>query len=723
MAVRRPTSSSGRQPPIVPSQPYLEWARATDFTYLRTGTWLPLLVEFDPKALPLEHGKTPLQVFASRTWLNHDPAALDNEFIVPESFVQLPPVLAKSTALTFCVVLVKLDATVVQSLVTSKEWQRTIISAHVGPPVDLQALSPKSAPGADTDGPSLSDSVVAPSAPVQPSSVTSEPGTAAPTLSIDRVVIAVIDQGIAFANSRFENVPGNTRIEYLWQQDFLGSVIPPFSAPLTNAPGCELTRLSINSALASARSIGATDDWTYRKVGGLDFSIDGYKPLGHRGGHGTHVLDLAAADTDPTQHPIIAVDMPEDAVGDPAGSTLDVHAAWGLIYVLSRAWLLRDKTETLPVVVNLSNGPHEGPHDGTGELERFMDQLIQSCHGSPTPLAIVLAAGNFRQSRVHARGGATTGQPLTFQWRVQPGGLTPSMMEIWLPKDVGPGVTVTLRPPNGTPIKISSTMPTAQVTATSAPAPLYWAQYVGQKSVPGSLGPLTSRAHVVLGIARTSVDPSGTWGQAVAPFGSWSVEIKSRKAIQVEAWIKRSDTLSGRRAKGRQSYFDDPKYAKYMANGRAWDYDGNTASYQSRIQTQSGIATGVGTFVIGGYTVSERFPSMYSSHGWRSIGALRYGPSWHEAADDSAVCKGVLAAGTMSGSMLTMRGTSVAAPQATRRIAERWVADQLMPSFPPGAFVPLPPTRKERPIPTMELEIAFGGGLVPRLPRKVVSRL
>ena len=216
-------------------------------------------------------------------------------------------------------------------------------------------------------------------------------------------------------------------------------------------PGFELDKVAIQNAVNDARGAGASEDWAYRNRGGLNFGVDAYKPLAHRKTHGTHVLDLATEGTDPPKHPIIVVDLPEDAVGDPAGSTLSVQAAWGLIYILDRTEKLRNASanERLPVVVNLSYGPHEGPHDGTGALEDFMDKIWQLANASTsnTPLEIVLAAGNFRQTRTHAAFDLQAAKRKNLRWRLQPGSLSASLMEIWLPPGGGHNVTVTLTPP------------------------------------------------------------------------------------------------------------------------------------------------------------------------------------------------------------------------------------------------------------------------------------
>jgi hypothetical protein len=489
-------------------------------------------------------------------------------------------------------------------------------------------------------------------------------------------------------------------------------VPPPPALTMPITPGFELTKAAIQAALNTAKTVGAGEDWVYQQSGGLTFGVDGYKPLARRKTHGTHVLDLAAGDINTSQHPIIAVDMPEDAVGDPAGSTLSVQAAWGLVYILDRAEKLRQPNETLPVVANLSYGPHEGPHDGTSELEDFMDRIWQLADSSNTPLEIVLAAGNSRQTRAHAAFDLDAGIPKNLRWRLQPGSLSASLMEIRLPKGAG-NVTVTLTPPFTSaslqPISVSSTMPNDDVTVDGNL--VYWAEYVP------AVAPVLTDS-IVLSIVRTAPDPARTWGDAVAPSGVWCVTLRSTSKITgLKSWIRRSDTLSGRRAKGRQSYFDDSAYERFNPTGRPYDFDTGPTSYVLRFETLSGIATGSKTRVIGGYCNSDFYPAIYSSHGTRMVGAppAPSGPDWLTCCDDSDALPGVHAAGTRSGSVVAMNGTSAAAPQATRWIATEWLGTGIRPKLPSGLFVPV--LSPARPIPPGELPFAFGNGLVAFAPR------
>jgi len=720
---------SDQKAPRRPAQPYLDWALATRFSYLREGDWIPLLIEFDAtvarKEAKIPHGNerlNALEAFATRRWLAEDPRELDDKFIIPELFDKQPALLKRDSDFNFCVGLIRRNVDVVRELIASDGWSRTIVRLELGPPIDfvLKATSPLPASGRPSIGGrgkaairGAFDWIRSRFGGSRSGESSKEGGT--PARQIGRVVIAVIDQGLAFANARFFT-GGAPRIEYLWQQNMLGTVAPAPALTMSFTPGFELDRVAIQNAVAAANAVGAGEDWVYQNFGGLTFGADGYKPLAHRKTHGTHVLDVAAGDINTSKHPIIAVDMPEDAVGDPAGSTLSVQAAWGLIYILDRAEKLRDLNEKLPVVANLSYGPHEGPHDGTSTLEVFMDKIWQMANvpESDTPLEIVLAAGNFRQTRTHAAFSLRAAKRKNLRWRLQPGSLSASLMEIWLPPGGGHSVTVTLTPPFTSaalpPISVSP----AKLTDAFDPAgvEVYSARYVP------ATAPVKADS-IVLSIARTAPDPAGAWGDAVSPSGVWRVTVSSTAAVQgLKSWIKRSDTLSGRRAKGRQSYFDDSNYSLLARSGRPRDFDLAAAtSYMRRFESLSGIATGNRTRIIGGYCNSDFYPALYSSHGTRIVGtAPPSGPDWLACSDESDVLRGVHAAGTRSGSVVAMNGTSAAAPQATRWIAQEWLGTGIRPGLPTGLFVPafIPPWR---PIPPGELPFAFGNGLTTFVPR------
>jgi hypothetical protein len=108
--------------------------------------------------------------------------------------------------------------------------------------------------------------------------------------------------------------------------------------------------------------------------------------------------------------------------------------------------------------------------------------------------------------------------------------------------------------------------------------------------------------------------------------------------------------------------------------GRPEEIDVGPSSIK-RYGTLNALATGRKSIVIGGFRRSDYKASRYSGAGPiidpPSIGGpWRDGPDATAVSDDTPVLHGVLAAGTRTGSMCAMNGSSVAAPQITRLIAD-----------------------------------------------------
>jgi hypothetical protein len=157
--------------------------------------------------------------------------------------------------------------------------------------------------------------------------------------------------------------------------------------------------------------------------------------------------------------------------------------------------------------------------------------------------------------------------------------------------------------------------------------------------------------------------------QRTVPSGTWRVEIRNLGgAVTVDSWIQRGDTPFGYPLFGRQSRFDDDAYERFDLAGRPQEED-NASSYIKRKGTLNALATGQHAIVIGGFRRSDKTPSRYSGSGPVGTPGLT-GPDASAVADDSAVLHGVLAAGTRTGSVVALSGTSVAAPQVTRIVAK-----------------------------------------------------
>jgi hypothetical protein len=481
------------------------------------------------------------------------------------------------------------------------------------------------------------------------------------------VVIGVIDDAIAFAHERFRNVDGTSRVQFFWNQD---------ATPWTSgvAYGREFKKnglVGIDNSMTLETHAGLVDeDAVYRRMRHLDMANLAHKPLAWRTGHGTHVMDIAAGENPaaaPADRPIIGVQLPVHATQDTSGAHFGRYALDGLWFILDRAERLAPAPP--PAVVNISYGFIAGPHDGSSILEVAIDQMIAL---RPAPFAVVLPAGNSHLARCHARLQLAPLGRDTLPWRLQPEDYTPSYMEIWLPhRPAGVAaarVRLRIRPPGA-----------AWSPWVNEGDSWFWqpgADVLCEAVYHNSVAPGRNRNMILIAAAPTAVLQAN---REVAPSGLWEIEIQNLGArAAVHAWIQRDDTPFGYPARGRQSYFDADDYAVYDDAGR--DREDDNGSIVRRRNMINSISTGSNTVVVGGFHRKDWRAAKYSAGG-RPIRPARGapesdGPDAMAVSDDSVVHSGVLGAGTRSGSCVSMFGTSVAAPQITRWIADRMAAGQ-----------------------------------------------
>lgn len=499
------------------------------------------------------------------------------------------------------------------------------------------------------------------------------------------VVTGVIDDALAFSNERFRRADGSSRIEFLWDQD------GPMATASTVAYGREILGSEITASMKKNNYAGLVDeDAVYRELHTEDYSVSDHKALGRRRAHGTHVMDLACG-LDPAiakKHllPIIGVQLPGRTVRDTSGAFLWPQVCDALRYILDRADAIAYHAGSgpLPVVVNLSYGTIAGPHDGSSILETGIDEIIQqrALKFPLAPLQIVMPSGNNYQYRCHAQFKLQTGEERELTWRILPDDRTPSFLQIWMPNADLQG---------GRQVKLWVTTPTGD----TSPAMIEGDHYKWQ---PGTK-PLCEviytkypaegdRPMIQLSMAPTAtLDPA----DELAPCGNWQVKIEniSPEAL-IDAWIQRDDTPFGWPVLGRQSRFEDVDYVLFDASGREED-DDDPASYTRRAGSINALATGGAPVVVAGCLRSDLSAAEYSSAGpivsrafpiVTATGTVlppraRLDPDAMAVSDDSMACHGVLAAGTRSGSVFALNGTSVAAPQVAR-----WIWGQMRQNLP-----------------------------------------
>ena len=494
------------------------------------------------------------------------------------------------------------------------------------------------------------------------------------------VVVGVIDDGIAFGHERFRMTATTTRVEYAWVQD------APSLPGLSPVPyGREFTKAEIDDLLADCTHAGFLDeDKFYRRVSLIDFQLPEHKAAAWRTAHGTHAMDLACGydpgeapdetDDDETDNrPIVCVQLPTSTTADTSGASLEPYVSGAVDYILDRADQIAfdRKSGPLPVVINFSYGILAGPHDGTAPIEAAIDAAVAGREDAGKA-SVVLPSGNGHLSRCHARISFQSLNPdVELKWRVQPDDRTSSFLEIWMPhrdpSETASRMEVTVTPPGGPESPPLDEIPGAA-----------WEWEVDGdvlcKLVYDIEPDPTQRGRFVVSMLPTGfLDPP----TRLAPAGLWIVKLRNKLLGSddlVRAWIQRDDTPYGYPLRGRQSYFDDDCYTRFDAGGLEVEED-DPSCHVKREGTINAIGTGEKVIVIGGYRDKEMTPASYSAGGpiTGTKGAdppHREGPDAMAVSDGSRVHEGVMAAGSRSGSRVAMRGTSVAAPQVARLVAD-----------------------------------------------------
>ncbi len=494
----------------------------------------------------------------------------------------------------------------------------------------------------------------------------------------ESVIVAVIDDGIGFANARFRSAVDRTRIQCFWHQD--GT--PPTGAN-TVKYGREILKAEIDQLLKDNMQAGVVDeDSVYQQSGLIDFGLSEHKSLGWRLAHGTHVLDLAAGEdlaAAPNNRPIICVQLPVAATAEQSGAGLEEFVTNAFGYILERAALLAGSGSgaLLPLVINFSYGIMMGPKDGRSAIEDKIDKMI-AASSSSAPIRVVLPAGNSHLTRTAAKVRFSSTSPtVNLNLRVQPDDRTVSQVQVWLPRagttpPTLSRLSLTLTSPGGTTVS----GPITETSTPNLPVTLGGVD-IGKVEYAFLLSP-TNRGVFTISLNPTEASPLAP-DNPLAPHGLWTITLENTGLgadEEVHAWVERDDQLYGYPRLGRQSYFDEICYTRFdEASGRPLDDDPlGTSCLVQRKTLINAIATGTESFVVGGFQRSELEAAAYSAGGPilpRPGGPLTKDlrPDALLVSDDSEVHAGVLASGSRSGSVVAMAGTSVAAPQLARRVA------------------------------------------------------
>ena len=506
------------------------------------------------------------------------------------------------------------------------------------------------------------------------------------------VAIGIVDDGIAFAHDRFRSAPDKSRVLAIWLQDVETGKDRPTAKGKSIRSGVAFGSRLDNEQINDLLKRHDSDADVYRAVGLTDFGKNTYNRLALRATHGTHVLDVAAGydfrvpSSAPSERlrPILAVQLPPIATIDTAGVTMGTYLLQAVRQIMLWAAKLGDK---VPLVINFSYGLSAGPKDGTHPLELALNELISYRNREYAATCLVVPAGNNYLTRTTARMNLARGKPQSIDWVILPDDPTPNFLEIWLDTPVQPDAK------SPSPIEVSLTPPDGLPANVVCPTDGRGSELVRDGCVIASISydvVITKtvrdveqkRGRIFVAISQTaSLEDRADCALA----GRWELTLtntlQSEIEIKAHLYIQRDNTPFGYRRPGRQSYFDHE-----LAYGR----DCDTGNYD-RIETEKGCPitqedtlSALATLplgenpklppgidgricVVGAAEASERLaPAHYTSSG---PAKGRTGPDCSAVTEEGQAHWGVVAAGTFGGTLVKLNGSSVAAPQVVRYVA------------------------------------------------------
>ena len=504
-------------------------------------------------------------------------------------------------------------------------------------------------------------------------------------------VIGVIDDGIAFLNSRFcrttKRGKRKTRFGAFWFQSRERVLDADATAKIT--VGEVLSRSDINAMLAEKDEAAQYRNLNRRLLGGPTAHItdQGFS-------HGTAVLDLLAG-TDPNNESdwcLVGAQMPPASIADTSGGSLRTHVAMALRWMLSEFDRTAEPEDR--IIINISLGTFAGAKDGSGFLDRVIGNELITSPGAD----VVLAYGNSWRSNQLA---LLDGKGKDVDWRVLPDDRTASYVEFRTPgrdiAEVAPQIAVTA--PDGTTLQIDIPAPGEAHFFADWQAALY---HVPAR---GHAHSIQAPGHLVFAIAPTTA-MSGDL--PVSPAGRWVFRRTDAGTFPLMLQIQRDDTPVGHQPLGRQSYFahredarldpvtgDHEQPASIGDAAAAWPdggkgvvrRDGTNSAMTVLAQAFSPVADRfhtIGSAQILGASDGSIQPALYTSEGAPWSGG---NPTGSVIVETSHTLGGVHVTGTLSGSVERLSGTSAAAPLYARALASGTPEPSMAPHPRLGSFV------------------------------------
>lgn len=234
------------------------------------------------------------------------------------------------------------------------------------------------------------------------------PGNSDSVLTGRGTLIAILDSGVDYRHPDFRTVNGSSRILSYWDQTLTWDE--------NNRYG--VGRIFSNEDLNTLLRVSANPDSSAEAAP--------FRPSADSSGHGTHIAGICAGNGRSSggrnhgvapEASLLVVKLQNDA-----DSVFTDYA--NLMMAVDYAVRFASDHE-FPLSINISYGSNDGPHNGTGLMERYLENCI--FYGKNT---VVIATGNEGISRRHSSMEIGTGEEKNAAFSVAPGE-TSLYVQLW----------------------------------------------------------------------------------------------------------------------------------------------------------------------------------------------------------------------------------------------------------------------------------------------------